>query len=95
LKDALVDSININKELGYELLNSSTARTMGGYPAYSLMYRNEGFNEDRSTYIQTNMELGTLVDNRLYEIRFSSDAKDFDTYLPVAQKIIQSFEIKH
>ena len=78
---------------GFKLLSSSTTETLSGVPAYSFTYNDEEINEDGSTYVATVKEIGTVVNDYLYEIRYSSDTEDFDVYLPTVERIIQSFTI--
>lgn len=78
---------------GFKLLNSSTTETLSGYPAYTLMYNDDEINEDGSIYVATIKEIGTIVNDHLYEIRYSSDTPDFNTYLPSVESIIRSFKI--
>ena len=39
------------------------------------------------------MEFGTIVDNKLYIVQYLGIPEKFPTYLPIAQEMIDSFEI--
>ena len=65
----------------------SNKTTLAGLPAYSVVYTDPGGG-------RKGIELYTMTDDgTVYEIHYTSHASNFDTYLPIAQKIMDSFRI--
>ncbi len=68
-------------------MESNTNSTLAGKPAYMLV--------TSYTYNATNykkMETGTIVGNVTYYITYETEAKDYVTFLPNAQRMIDSFQ---
>src|SRR5919107_1104392 len=75
-----------NKTLtDFNLIESNTNITLGGgnNPAYGLIftYREDGTNYKR-------MEIGTIVGDRIYFIRYNAQEKQYSNYLPTIQMMI-------
>jgi serine/threonine-protein kinase len=39
------------------------------------------------------MEVGTLVNDKIYYITYSAESRNYSNYLPIAQKMVGSFEL--
>jgi Caspase domain len=87
----LRDTINSyrSNNTRFHLASASANTTLAGKQAYSLVFTDtyQGFN------LKT-IETGTLVDNKIYYVSFSSEPGKFDRFLPTVQKMISSFAIK-
>jgi hypothetical protein len=101
--DLFVDNVNSNKSLNQLVsdiisddksnltnfkLESNLNASLAKLPAYKLMYtyidRGQNFKE---------LETGTIVGNKIYYIQYYNSPAQFDTNLPVVQKMIDSFKI--
>jgi hypothetical protein len=80
-----------NKALtDFNLIGSTTNITLGGNnPAYGLIYANR---KDDTYYIT--LEIGTIIGDRVYYIKYSAEEKQYSNYLPTIQTMINSLEIK-
>jgi len=74
---------------GFQIIQASTNGTLASKPAYTLVSTGEIFKNIR---YQT-MEVGTLSGNSKYTIIFEALASNYFTYLPTAQKMIDSFKL--
>jgi len=78
----------------FNLLESDIGSAkLGGLPAYkllyTLMYPRFGENE---TQIKI-MQIGTIINDRSYDIRYYAEVNKYDDFLPIVQKMINSFVI--
>jgi hypothetical protein len=74
----------------FQLLSSSIGNfTLAGIPAYSfeIAYTDLEFGP------QNVLEVGRLLDNRVYYIQYFADTPIYQKYLPVVERIIESFQI--
>ncbi len=74
----------------FQLLSSSIANfTLAGMPAYSLeiAYTDSEFGP------QNMLEVGRVVDNRVYYIQYFADPPIYQKYFPIVQRMIESFQI--
>src|SRR5919112_349154 len=81
-----------NKTLtDFNLIESNTNITLGGgnNPAYGLIFT---YREDDTNYKR--MEIGTIVGDRIYFIRYNAQEKQYSNYLPTIQMMINSLQIK-
>jgi len=82
-----------NKTLtDFNLIESNTNLTLAGgnnNPAYGLVStdRVDGTNYKR-------MEIGTIIGDRIYFIRYNAEEKKYSNYLPTIQMMINSLQIK-
>jgi hypothetical protein len=74
---------------GFQIIHASTNGTLTGKPAYTLVSTGKIFKNIR---YQT-MEVGTLSGNSKYTIIYEALSSDYLTYLPAAQKMIDSFRL--
>ena len=80
-----------NKTLtDFNLIESNTNITLGGgnNPAYGLIYTNK---VDGTNY--KTMEIGTIIGDRIYFIRYNAEEKQYSNYLPTIQRMINSLQI--
>jgi hypothetical protein len=88
------EGIISNNELSdptYNVLESSTngsSITLLDRPAYRILAT---YVLDNITY--TTMEIGTFVDGKVYVITYAADEAEFYKYQPIAQEMINSFEV--
>ena len=83
------DSLHFNK-----LLSFDTSYTLGGKPAYNIVYENWSYSKfnDQVGYPQY-IQVGTVIDGIEYNLRFyAQNANLYNQYVPIADKIINSFE---
>ena len=80
-----------NKTLtDFNLIESNTNITLGGgnNPTYGLIYT---YKEDGTDYKR--MEIGTIIGDRIYFIRYNAEEKQYSNYLPTIQRMINSLQI--
>jgi eukaryotic-like serine/threonine-protein kinase len=74
----------------FQLLSSSIGNfTLAGMPAYSfeIAYTDLEFGP------QNVLEVGRIFDNRVYYIQYFADTPIYQRYLPIAERMIESFQI--
>jgi hypothetical protein len=74
----------------FQVLSSSTEQfTLAGMPAYTFeaSYRDPEFGP------QHMLEIGTIIDNRVYYVQYVADALIYQTHFSLAERMIESFEI--
>ncbi|MDQ3962262.1 MAG: hypothetical protein M3230_07245, partial [Thermoproteota archaeon] len=74
----------------FQLLSSTIGNfTLAGMPAYSfeIAYTDLEFGP------QNLLEVGRLLDNRVYYIQYFADPPIYQKYLPVVERMIESFQI--
>jgi eukaryotic-like serine/threonine-protein kinase len=72
----------------FKLVGSSTNSVLAGLPAYNSTY----------TYVDGNvvlkdMEIGTIKGNNVYIVTYEAGINEYDKYLPVIQKVINSLQV--
>jgi hypothetical protein len=78
-----------NQYSEFQLIESSTEDIhLSDNPAYRLVFT---FISD--TFNLKWMEVGTVLHNKVYRIIFFAENESYDEYLPIAQQVINSFEI--
>jgi eukaryotic-like serine/threonine-protein kinase len=94
LEDNLNGSIDIYRQdpelQDFQLLSSSIGNfTLAGMPAYSfeIAYTDLEFGP------QNMLEVGRIFDNRVYYIQYYADTPIYQKYLPIAERMIESFQI--
>ncbi len=70
------------------IIESSTDSLLAGHPAYKLVTRSYSGNETIDT-----IEYGVIVDNKLYSLSYEVNTSDYQNSLPIANKMIYSFNI--
>jgi serine/threonine-protein kinase len=74
--------------------NTSTFIGTNNSPAYKIVYT---FTPPEWKYGESinikAMEVGTLVNGKVYYITYSSELRKYSDYLPIALKMISSFEL--
>jgi hypothetical protein len=74
----------------FQLLSSSVGNfTLAGMPAYSFKI---AYN-DVELGPQNVLEVGRIFDNRVYYIQYFADPPIYQKYLPMAERMIESFQI--
>jgi PsbP-like protein len=74
----------------FQLLSSSIGDfTLAGMPAYSF----EIIYTDPELGPQNMLEVGTIFDNRVYYIQYFADTPIYQKYFPIAERMIESFQI--
>ena len=74
----------------FQLLSSTIGNfTLAGMPAYSfeIAYTDLEFGP------QNGLEVGRIFDNRVYYIQYFADTPIYQKYLPVVERMIESFQI--
>jgi hypothetical protein len=69
-------------------LDSTSWDTLGGFRAYSILYR-ENYNSTTNLKI---LEVGAIRDEVVYFIEYFAFDKEFDKNFPIARKMIDSFQ---
>ena len=75
-----------NKDVA--IIEASANKSLSGYPAYKLITRSN-FNNSQID----DVEIGTIVNNKLYHLNYQTESSSYPNSLPAANKIIQSFKI--
>ena len=73
----------------FELIDSTANYDFAGQPGFKYEYTSE----DEGGLVIRTMTVGTVVDNIGYLVEFNAEDAQFSTYLPVAEQMINSFEI--
>jgi 4-amino-4-deoxy-L-arabinose transferase-like glycosyltransferase len=84
--------INYYRE-SFNLIESNINSTLAGYPAYGLTYTLVYHRFGENDINIKAREIGTIVGNRVYYITYFAEATKYDNYLPIIQKMIDSFKI--
>ena len=71
------------------IIDTSTDALLAGHPAYKLVTRSYSGNETIDT-----IEYGVIVDNKLYSLSYEVNTSDYQNSLPIANKMIYSFNIE-
>jgi hypothetical protein len=74
----------------FKVIESNANSILGGKPAYKLV--STDVYDDGTIY--KSMEIGTIIGDKLYLLSYEAeDEKQFSEYLPIIQKMIDSFRI--
>jgi len=74
---------------GFKLLKSDTQNSLAGNRAYTIVWT-----YTNPTYgIRKSIEIGTIIGGKGYFVDYTAAEGKFQNYLPVVQKMINSFEI--
>ncbi|MGC1133503.1 MAG: PDZ domain-containing protein [Nitrososphaeraceae archaeon] len=79
----------ITENLTDSKIIESTETTLAGSPAHKVI----AIFKERNQYETYLINIWTIKDGKVYEIRYLSDPKRYHNCLPVAEKMIRSFEI--
>lgn len=79
-----------NESSDVKFLESSNAVTLLGRPAYKLVYIRRA-SDGRS--LVKRLEIGTIVDRKLYVLNGGSRTKYYTEILPTLERMISSFEL--
>jgi hypothetical protein len=71
----------------FQIIKSNTT-SIDNNPTYQIQYTNK---DGRATF--DTLQLWTINGNRIYTILFNADPADYPTYLPIIQKMADSFVI--
>ena len=86
LKELLSQSLDIiRSNHGYRILEANTNTTLSNQPAYLLV---STFKDGR-----TLREIGTIIGDKEYTIQYYDKSDDYSTFLPIVNKMINSFSI--
>ena len=73
----------------FKVIESNTnSSILAGKPAYKLVFTDE---EDEIHY--KTMEIGTIIGDKVYSIRYTAQEEQYSDYLLTGQKMIDSFKI--
>jgi eukaryotic-like serine/threonine-protein kinase len=92
LSEYLTTTINdyYNDSEDFKVIESNANSILGGKPAYKLVSTDV---YDDGT-ISKSMEIGTIIGDKLYLLSYEAeDEKQYSEYLPIIQKMIDSFRI--
>lgn len=68
--------------------SSTSGNTLAGDPAYKIIYSYTDQGENFK-----GLETGTIVGNKVYFLQYENSPTQFDSDLPTAQKMIDSFKL--
>ncbi|CAN5295149.1 hypothetical protein BH18THE2_BH18THE2_40300 [soil metagenome] len=88
LDDYLDSRLDFSAPLNLSESNTNTT-TLAGRPAYKLVYYEVPFSNDSRKV----MELGTIINGRVYEARYSTSPDRFLQNLPIIQRMLDTLEI--
>jgi hypothetical protein len=77
-----------NTSTDFNLNELNTNITLGGSPAYGLLYTDR---EDGTNY--KTMEIGTIIGDRVFYIEYIAEENKYSNYLPTIQMMINSFRV--
>jgi hypothetical protein len=85
LNDSMGSKRSYGSGFGFKVNESTTNVTLAGnYPAYKLV---------TSTDLTKTMQIGTIIGDKKYLISYDAPVSRYSSYLPIIQKMIDSFEI--
>lgn len=79
---------NIDETSKFKVVNVNTNTPLAGRPGYSLVSTDTEDGTDMKS-----IEVGTIVDGKVYYVVFSAEESRYNYFLPDVQKMIDSFEI--
>jgi hypothetical protein len=71
----------------FKLISANTQTYLAGRPAYAIVFKHLYNGIDSKT-----LQLGTISDNKVYYIIFTTEAAKYDTFLPTVQTMVSSLE---
>ena len=91
LRDFVNDQISSYKEElpNFQIIKSNTT-SIDNNPTYQIQYTHK----DRRATFDT-LQIWTISGNKIYTILFNADPADYPTYLPIIQKMTNSFVISN
>ena len=90
LQQYLDTEIDLDKSLkSFKLLEANTDASLSNQPAYLTVYTFKI--KDGKTF--KTREIGTIIDDRAYVIRYLTEPADYFTDLPSIDKMVDSFKI--
>jgi hypothetical protein len=89
LNDFVNEQISSYKQelAGFQIIKSNTT-AINDNPTYQIQYTHKG---GRATF--DTLQIWTINGNKIYTILFNADPADYPTYLPIIQKMTDSFVI--
>lgn len=87
LTEAISRDMHVTR--GFQIIQAGTNGALAGKPAYTLVSTGEIFKNIR----YQSLEVGTISGNSKYTIIYEALSSEYLTYLPAAQKMIDSFRI--
>jgi eukaryotic-like serine/threonine-protein kinase len=72
----------------FKLVGLTTNNVLAGLPAYKSVYTYT----DQNTIFK-DMEIGAIKGNKVYSLTYEAGINEYNDYLPIIQKMIDSFEI--
>ena len=72
----------------FKLIESKSSIILAGLPAYRIMYTSV----DQNTTTK-DMEIGAIKGGKVYLLTYEAGPNEYDKYLPIALKIIDSFKL--
>jgi eukaryotic-like serine/threonine-protein kinase len=72
----------------FNLVGSTTNNILAGLPAYKSIYTYVGENT-----IFKDMEIGAIKGDKAYILTYEAGINEYDTYLPIIQELINSFQL--
>jgi hypothetical protein len=105
----LQDTINAyQSSLNFELIESNANSILADYPAYKLVYTYRETWEEEDTKEDEDiedteddddvdlkiMEIGAIVGNKGYYVRYGAEVAKYNTYLPIAEEMIGALYIE-
>ena len=90
LSEYITTTINdYNDSQDFKVIESDTNSVLGGKPAYKLVFTD--VYDDDTNY--RSMEIGTIIGDKVYLLSYEAEEEQYLDYLPVIQKMIDSFKI--
>jgi len=88
LKTTINDYYNDSED--FKVMESNANSILGGKPAYKLVFTD--VDDDGTNY--KGMDIGTIIGDKVYLLSYEAeDEKQYSEYLPIIQKMIDSFKI--
>jgi hypothetical protein len=72
----------------FKLIESKSSIILAGLPAYRIVYSSV----DQNTTTK-DMEIGAIKGNKVYSLTYEGGPNEYDKYLPIALKMIDSFRL--
>jgi hypothetical protein len=89
----LIQTLIIKGQMGIKILNQNSSVTLGGQPAYKVIYEDTSTDTFGESPTYKYMKIWTVLETEGYQFTFSSNDKEqYDQYIKAAEKIINSFE---
>jgi eukaryotic-like serine/threonine-protein kinase len=80
----------LQNDTHFSIIESKPIALKAGQPGYVIIYKTVAGGDELFQKIQAY----TIRNNKVYLITFTSQEASFSSYLPTAQKMISSFEVK-